>query len=237
MRRRDCAIPLAGLLASVRAGFCASPETVTFSGYLWDIKRSRGRIGPGPNPFSENNVSLERDGSLRLRIAQQGGQWACAEVVSRKSFGYGTYRYYVRDAAKLDPNAVLGLFTWDTAAKVHAYREIDVEVGRWGDPSNENCQFVVQPPGGNDHVLRFEVPSGPMIHEFTWTPDEVRFRAVAGSDASAGKVIRSHTVTDGIPPAGGENARVNLWLLGGRSPQNGRGVEVVLEAFKFVPLP
>src|ERR1700735_4880054 len=99
---------------------------------------------------------------------------------------------------------------------MRAFRENDIEIGRWGEASSENCQFVVQPANRRDHVLRFEVPSGPVLHEFTWTPSEVRFRSLAGFDASAeSKVIRAQTFTDGIAPADGANARLNLLLLGG----------------------
>jgi hypothetical protein len=238
MRRRDCAGPLVALFAGIRAGLAAPAAVLGFSGYEWEIKQSGGRVGPGPNRFSAKNVAVEPDGALRLRIAPDNGEWACAEVISRKSFGYGTYRFFVRDTSDLDLNSILGLFTWDTAAKAQAYRENDIEVGRWGDASSENCQFVVQPANRSDHVIRFEVPPGPVLHEFSWAPSEVRFRSVAGFDASAeSKVIRRHTFTDGIPPAGGENARMNLWLLGGHNPRTGKPVDVVVEAFKFLPLP
>jgi hypothetical protein len=237
MRRRDCAGALVALFASIRAALAAPAAALSFSGYEWEIKRSVGRVGPGPNRFSAMNVTVDPDGALRLRIAQDRGGWACAEVISRKSFGYGTYRYYVRDTSGLDLNSILGLFTWDTAAKALAYRENDIEIGRWGDASSKNCQYVVQPANRSDHVVRFEVPPGPVLHEFTWTPSEVRFRSIAGFDASSeSKVIRRHTFTDGISPAGGENARMNFWLLGGHTPQSGKPLDVVVEAFKFLPL-
>ncbi len=239
MERRDFAGPFVTLLRRIRARV-APPSMFTFSGYEWWKKQSVGRVGPGPCKFSTENVSLEKDGALRLSIASDKGQWSCAEIISRKSFGYGTYRFYVRDTSALDVNAILGLFTWDTAeaAKAHAYREIDVEVGRWGDVTSNNCQFVVQPATSADHVTRFEAPAGPAIHEFTWTPAEVSFRSITGYDANAeSKVISQRVFTDGIPPAGSENARINLWLLGGQSPLSGKRFDIIIDAFKFQPLP
>jgi hypothetical protein len=38
----------------------------------------------------------------------------------------------------------------------------------------------------------------------------------------------------GVPVAGGENARMNLWLFQGRAPLSGQPVEVVLERFEHV---
>ena len=38
-----------------------------------------------------------------------------------------------------------------------------------------------------------------------------------------------------VPQAGGENARMNLWLYRGRGPSDGRNVEVIVNGFEFVP--
>jgi hypothetical protein len=49
------------------------------------------------------------------------------------------------------------------------------------------------------------------------------------------RLIHKHTFVSGIPDAGRENARINLWLLGGRAPKDGRDVEVVISSFNFTP--
>src|SRR5258708_6940788 len=103
-------------------------NTVTFSGMSWEVKSSSGRVGPGSNYFSGENVLVDEQGRLHLRIAMRDGHWACAEVIGGDSLGYGTYKFDVADTSSLDANAVLGLFTWDSAARQHHYREIDVEV-------------------------------------------------------------------------------------------------------------
>jgi hypothetical protein len=38
-----------------------------------------------------------------------------------------------------------------------------------------------------------------------------------------------------VPRAGGENARMNLWLFRGRTPSNRLPAEVVFERFEHVP--
>jgi hypothetical protein len=38
-----------------------------------------------------------------------------------------------------------------------------------------------------------------------------------------------------IPPQGAANVCVNLWLLNGNPPSDGQTVEVIVEAFEFVP--
>jgi hypothetical protein len=57
-------------------------------------------------------------------------------------------------AGSLDPNVVLGLFTYDDSPD-QTHREIDVEFARWGaTPAQDgsNAQWVVQPYGGSDHL-------------------------------------------------------------------------------------
>ena len=39
-----------------------------------------------------------------------------------------------------------------------------------------------------------------------------------------------------VPPAGREQARINLWLFRGAPPSDGREVEVLVTGFEFRPL-
>jgi hypothetical protein len=211
-----------------------SSRMIHFSGHEWRVKSSDESIGPGPNYFSGStgNVEVDDRGKLHLRITSRNGHWYCAEVVSMRSFGYGTYRFTVESStAELDANAVLGLFTWSNDPAFHN-RELDIEISRWGEENGRNGQFVVQPFEFPEHIIRFDLPSGPATHSFAWRADEVKFEGVDRSN----NVIRRHTFGTNIPPAGGENARINLWLMQGRPPQSERGIEVVISSFEFVPL-
>ncbi|MGI6390956.1 MAG: hypothetical protein ACOX7Q_12290 [Kiritimatiellia bacterium] len=138
----------ANAVASVRA---TRPYTrrIWFSGYEWSVKDSRGQTtGPGDNVFSDStgNVWVDAQGRLHLKICRRNGVWSCAEVVSVRSFGHGTYRIFADTAADaLDARAVLGLFTWNDDAP-YTHREIDIELSRWDNASDaNNAQYVVQP--------------------------------------------------------------------------------------------
>jgi hypothetical protein len=37
--------------------------------------------------------------------------------------------------------------------------------------------------------------------------------------------------------AGGENARINLWLMAARPPIDSKEMEIIVSKFEFVPLP
>jgi hypothetical protein len=215
------------------------PRTISFSGYEWRVKSSADRVGPGPNYFSDSakNVWLDKRQRLHLKITHRHGRWECAEVVSTQSFGYGTYRFYLETASEsIDPNVTLGLFTWNDERAYH-HREIDVEVSRWAKADNEDAQFVVQPFTTPENIVRFRLPAHlrSSVHGFIWKPDSVyAFSQRAGPN---GETLRDHTFTAGIPQAGGENARINLWLNDNHGPTNDREVEVVLSRFEFTPLP
>jgi hypothetical protein len=210
-------------------------KTLQFSGYEWLIKTSDERVGPGPNYFSDtpDNIFVDAAGQLHLRITERDGRWFCAEIVSGRSFGYGTYTFHVNTQAEsLDPQAVLGLFTWNDDA-AYAHREIDIEISRWGRANNQNAQFVVQPYIHPGNIVRFQMPSAlsSSVHSFSWKPDNVHFQ----SAGAAQTVIKQHTFTKDIPIAGGENVRMNLWLMAARPPTNGKPVEVIISKFEFRP--
>jgi hypothetical protein len=214
---------------------------IEFSGYTWFVKNVEGaRAGPGPNLFSAHNVRIAGDG-LHLRVAEVGGQWHSAEIVSILSFGYGRYTFAIgSEVADLDPNLVLGLFTWsDDPSPDRSHREIDIEVSRWGDPQNRNAQCVVQPYDRPDAVIRFELPSGLRHLElsFAWTPDGITCDIAGESGTGREAAFRfTHRFTGTTLVPGGENARINLWQLGGQPPARNMPQEVVISSFRFTPL-
>ncbi|MGH9657507.1 MAG: glycoside hydrolase family 16 protein, partial [Bryobacteraceae bacterium] len=195
-------------LAAVAAA--QSPRIISFSGYQWTVKNSTNRVGPGPNFFSDStaNVWVDGQGQLHLKIAKRQGKWYCAEIVSVDSFGYGTYRFSINSRVdNIDPNAVLGLFTWNDLPDYN-HREIDVEFARWGSAANQNAQYVVQPYTNPLNIFRFNWPADvPSAHSFTWSPSNVHFE----SQGATGAVLQQRTITSDVPQPGGENARMNLW--------------------------
>jgi hypothetical protein len=205
---RGCKIFTFGLLALLAAAGQAAdkpaaagkPRTVQFSGYRWLVKQSDQRVGPGPNYFSgrEENVWVDKEGNLHLKITQRDGKWWAAEVYSQKDFGHGTYVFQVTGRPdNLDQNAVLGLYTWDnTTFMTDANSEIDIEFARWGDPAQKILQYSVQPTRGPDAAQGqtyrerwFEeeplITTGASTHTFTWLRDRVSFASYDGRRSSS----------------------------------------------------
>ena len=217
-------------------------RSITFSGYTWNIKNATSPVGPGPNLFSDSgkNVWVDSGGRLHLAITYARGKWYCAEVVLAQSLGYGNYRFYLDSPVdNLDPNVVLGLFTWDDLPDYN-HRELDIEFARWGNAANRNAQYTVQPynVAGNQYV--FVEPAGltQSTHAFDWQSASVLFQSWAGVVAYPPAVAPfasfNYTNVPGIPLPGGENARMNLWLFNGKAPTNRTPVEVIVSRFEYV---
>ena len=217
------------------------PRTISFSGHTWSVKTSSGKVGPGPNYFSDstNNVWVDLQGQLHLKITKSGARWYCAEVVSAESFGYGSYRFYLNSPVDaLDPSVVLGLFTWDDAPDYN-HRETDIEMSRWGAVNNQNAQYVVQPYNQAGNLWRWQEPAGlpQSTHTFQWLSASVLFQSFSGLTTDTTYSIQkfNYTQSQYVPQAGGENARMNLWLYQGRAPASRQPVEIVINKFEFVP--
>lgn len=211
------------------------PSSITWSGHDWTVKSHSRKIGPGPNFFSVESAKVVGD-ELHLSITRSGNKWYAAEVINTATLGYGTYTWTVGPMGPLDPNVVLGLFTWNDDP-AYNHREIDFEYAKWGNAADtNNAQYVVQPwdTDGNDHRWQQQSFGVSTVHSFTWTPEAVVFRSATAN----GQILEEWTY-DGpdVPVPGGENARMNLWLYRGAAPQDGMPVTVVLESFSFAALP
>jgi hypothetical protein len=196
-------------------------------------------------------VFVDGNGALHLRVERRQAKWTTAEVVditadpARSSPGFGAYTFQIQgDMDLLDPNLVLGLFTWDTYAPGFDYREIDVEFARWGNAADPtNGQYVVQPWDTPGNLVRVALPPGTSLstHRFRWTADEVAFRSWAGNTAvepDPAFLLGSYDYAGSdVPPAGSAtaNTRMNLWLVNGAAPMNGLPAEVVITAFDQEP--
>ena len=214
-------------------------STVSFAGYNWLVKDSGTRtVGPGPNLFDSDNVWVDADGYLHLKITNEAGQWRCAEVFSENSFGGGTYKFEVQNnIASLDPNVILGLFTWDEFAPHYTNREIDVEIGKWSDSAADNAQYVVQPWNKAGHRHRFNIDpydTDSLTTAFDWGFNRVAFGTFFGPIASADSDLIDSWVyqASDVPRPGNENVRINLWLNNGRASYYGDEAEVVIKDFE-----
>lgn len=215
---------------------------IQFAGQSWAVKASP--IGPGgPVPIgpgepngcvysdSSDNVSVDSQGSLHLKITNSGGSWSCAEVYSRAAVGLGRISWTIEGLPTLDPTSVLGMFTWADAES--NARELDVEIGFSKVGDSTVGQFVVQPARQAGNLQRISLPtSTPITFEMTWLPQSLSFQAFDNS----GNKVADWTYAGSVPPADRayENFRFNLWLNGG-PPASGQAQEAVISGFQYEP--
>jgi hypothetical protein len=244
MRRALVVLAASAILLGPVAGVAsAATRTVWFSGFRWDVRDEPRPSGPGPNRFSDSHrtVWLDARRRLHLRIERRNGHWYCAELTTERALGYGTYTFHVTGRPiDLDPNVVLGLFTWDDHGGEH-HREIDIELSRWGDPSEADAQFVVQPYQTPTNIHRFDIdgPRAGTTQAFAWTRGQVEFWSLWGHvhPDTTSRALIDHWVNAGsdVPTPSDAHVHVNLWLKDGLLPIDGRAADIVLSDFSFVP--
>lgn len=212
----------------------AARKTLAFSGYDWEV-RQQPNDRHGMNDYDARNVWVDQEGHLHLLLSQRDGRWTSAEVWMTRSLGYGTYSIDLRDTSQLDPAAALSMYTWDALSAEQNFRELNVDVSRWGDPGSMNGEYVVQPESVAANVFRFAVPAGRVTHSFRWEPGRVSFRTVRPGGRSRSDLVAERLFTVRVPTAGAENPHiVLLYDRGSRTPPS-KDVEVVVEKFAFLP--
>ena len=211
-------------------------KTLHFSGYEWTVRSAASNRGGSHNSFDPANVWTDESGALHLRIARSQEGWTCSEVKLTRSLGYGTYVFVVRDISHLEPSAVLTFFTWDGIGSEQIRRELDIEISHWGYRVNDNTHYVVQPYFIPANQIRFTAPAGVLTHSVRWEPGEVKFSTVAGPPGMAGnRTINQHTFTSGIPTAGGDSVRMNLYIFSKGEIPLKKETEIVIERFEYFP--
>jgi hypothetical protein len=208
-------------------------KTLQFSGYQWEIRGKEGNPSAPGNFYDPANSWTDSAGSLHLRIARRANRWGFGQVELSRSLGYGSYRFVVRDISHLEAAAVFAIFTWDDSGPP---REMDIEIGRWGEPETKNAQYVIQPYVVPANTVRFLAPGGPLTYSIDWQAGRVEFKTVRGSSSSAERdTVARHVFTSGVPSLGNERIHMNLYVFDNTRNPMQKDTEVVIEKFEFLP--
>lgn len=217
--------------------------TVNFAGYTWTVKESTDTIGPGPNYWNKNNVWVDANGWLHLRINWNSttNRWECAEVSTTTSFGYGTYQWKIDGPlSTLDQNVVFGLFNYSGNDK---YDEMDIEFARWGNPIWHNLNYTIWPATGSSvttpasYTNEMTMSGTYSTHRFTRTATSVNFKSLHGFQDDDTYIFENETFTTPTSISTlSMPVLMNLWLNKGDAPSNNQSVEIVIHDFKYTPL-
>jgi len=215
----------------------APTRPIKFSGYDWAVRTVASNRGGAYNLYDPENVWTDPSGALHMRITNKGGRWYCAQLALTRSLGYGTYILTVRDSAHLEPAAVLSMYTFDEWHGDQYYREMDVEISRWGDAASQNnAQYGVQPFYVPGNVYPFKVPAGPLTYSMRWKSGSVTFTtAHASHNGTPGALVAEHEFTSGVPSPGQEEVKLEFYVIPSDRYPLQEGSEVVIEKFEYLP--
>lgn len=219
-------------------------DSIRFAGLDWTVKvHETGQWGPGPNFFSgsEQDITIDSNGYMHMKIVNRDGKWFSTEVGCDQSMGYGSYIWTLEaNLEEIPENIVLGLFTWDyNTFQSDANSEVDIEISKWGDKTDlRTLQYGVQPINFGvlypERMHRPEYPLGKLkgvtTHGFTWSDTAIIWASYAGDTYGQGELLgewkfdtsfparvkeeggsKSEPVI--IPAPGAEtHARMNLWI-------------------------
>ena len=224
----------------------AEARTVSFSGYQWEVRPSEANGGPGPNSWDENNISVDSQGFLHLKLTERNGKWYCSELSTQEALGFGRYQFSVVGRVDLlDPNLVLGLFNYpEPDVGTDGTNEIDIEFSHWGDPRNPILSYTIFPAKEGVRPTSVSFPlalrgTGLSTHVFDWTPTSILFQSFGGGKTSgtpmASYLFAPRNPTNRIPQSL-LPVHINLWLFEGQPPTDGEEVELVIRSFSFTPM-
>ncbi len=210
-----------------------------FSGYYWLVGTSANITqGPGPNYFSDarENVWLDANGKLHLKITNLNNKWVCAKVSLMQSFSHGRYLFMLDSRIdNLDKNVVGGLFTYASDTE-----EIDIEFSKWGVDGGTNSQFTVQPAAlsGNKKSFSYALTDAQSTHWFNWQTNHIDFSSFAGHSTvlpAATKIAQQWSYTGtSIPPDSNETVNLNLWLYKGVPPSDNLPAEIIISSVSIL---
>jgi hypothetical protein len=212
----------------------APTKPLKFSGYDWDVRTIASDRGGTNNLYDGDNAWTDTSGALHLRMRKKSDRWSCAEVVLNRSLGYGTYVVTLRDTSHLEPAAVFSMNTFDDWGGDQHYREMDLEISRWGDVAQQNnAQYGVQPFYVPGNVSPFKVPSGTLTHTMRWQSGRVSFKTTRGT--AEGPLVSEHEFTSGVPTPGQERVQLFFYVVTSDQSPLQKGGEIVVEKFEYLP--
>jgi hypothetical protein len=216
---------------------------VVFSGHTFEVRGGNG--GPGPNAWSTQNVWVDANGWLHLKISQQAGQWSCAEIYSDEALGFGTYQFKIAGHPEtFDRNVVLGLFNYPTAdIGPDGTNEIDIEFATWGAAQPQRGNWTVWPAvaGTAQTTQPWDVANtaGQSTHRFNWTSKQVAFQSLAGFANHNAGLYADWTFAPvdfaSLVPQHAMPLHMNFWLFQGQAPSDAQEAEIVITEFLFKP--
>ena len=228
--RRNIHFLLCALVCLPFQPFAVHAPIIHWKGHDWRVTNG-GMAGVARG--NSENVSVDKNGYLHLRIVNRDGKWTASELFTTEKLGFGTYQWVVEgDVYAMDKSTVLGLFTYGPVHHigVDAENEIDIEFSQWNKTCGDcNADFTVYPATGN------RKPNGKSAWEdnFHVVGDNV---TTARMEWSPGKI--TFTIMNGVQPLGTTAGVIKTEVYSSDAtniPQEPSPVGINLWCFKETP--
>jgi hypothetical protein len=211
-------------------------------------------VGPGPNVFSSSNISVANDG-MHLKIINNNGVWSSSEIVTDRCYKYGSFRFVVSPKLadgttidKLDPNIVLGLFTYPEAksgeGELDGLHEIDIELANF-ELGGYNLNYSAYPASESDRTiksistkpLKFTLldSTTPVVFTINWTATKITYSATQNYKSIGEWFCGPNEVNKCSISSRPQPIHINFWLKGGQAPLNQKNAEVIINSFNYSP--
>ena len=243
-------------LATLGACSLATAATITWKGQVWDVTGAEpiGAPSGGQINGNANNVTVDANGYLHVKITQSGSTFTGAQLFTQKNLGFGTYQFQIEgDLANLEKGVVLGLFPYGPTAGigVDGENEIDIEFSKWNDTgSGNNADFTYYPQtghGDSNYTPSFEhnffINFGGATQttsRIEWTSTSINSTVMTGFQpigTTANVVSPNDYYAPSNPsvkiPQQALPLGINLWTYGSKPT---RALDIVIRDFTFVPL-
>jgi len=238
-----------GLLAfSIVSGSALPAQSLNWKGHTWAV--TNGGMA-GVVSGSANNVVLDGNGYLHLKITNSGGTWTAAELFTTDNLGFGTYQWQFEGPVdNFDKCVVLGLFPYGPAGHIggDGENEIDIEFSKWnGEVGSSNADFAYYPATGfgangksATDIFQFSLGGATLSTGRTvWSSQSITGTIMSGLQPVGTTANVLHTFT--FAPASGAAQKIpqvavplgmNFWCYGTTPASN---QEIIVRDFQFIP--
>lgn len=213
-------------------------KEINFSGLTWKI-RNDGQGSPANNFWRRDNVWIDENGWIHLKIRKVGENWTCAELQTTEYFQYGKFSFeIVGRIDQLDKNLVFGIFQYPQETDRDGFDEIDIEFSRWGDEKKGSGNFTVwsdaKAYAEKTNNFDFSLEGDYSTHTYTRTPESVYFQSFHGHNEQ--NKINEWTYSGKNVSKSPMPLYLNFWLFRGQPPSDLQESEIIIKSVKFEKL-
>jgi len=222
-----------------------------FSGYNWVVKETKNIADSRYFCLTnKNNVTIDKDGSLRIKITKTGDVWSGGEITIDTSLGFGEYSFEIYSPqGKLDANATLSFTVLNvTDDQYEGMTQTGIRFSKYSEPeANNELEYFLY--ATDKKIAEVKTPDKPFlisekssIHKVGIYPDYMYFSSKSGDNFNEFKTVKQGSNASGIPDditfsPSTDNMKViiSLCLAETNEPISKNTIELVLKNFKFSP--